>query len=283
MFYNTLNSGACSLLQIRRFGPATRVTYHPFLCPLKIFVTVWFQAASLARVLSKGETARLVGAVLLPILRIKAMSSPTSIPSSSSSSRKGTKKDDDDDDDDFDSGDLESDYSSDDSEHQRHIDETHSEAQLKRAEEVKFLFQRVRAASVPHLLTLALTRKDKDASTTMKKKKKKMNKAPSYYTIDEVVTEVMSSLKAASTTNNTTTKKRVSSKKQHTTTTTATNTTKTTTTKAASPTMSSLDIPPSVSKQKTLPVKWQKLRASFKFVRSVGFFFLNIACFLPVN
>jgi hypothetical protein len=107
------------------------------------------------------------------------------------------------------------------------------------------------------LFTLALTPKDKDASTTTTKKKKKI-KAPAYYTIDEVVTEVMSSLKAAS---NTTT-------------------TKTTTTKAASPTMSSLDIPPSVSKQKkkkkkTLPVKWQKLRASFKWVRLVGLFFFK--------
>jgi hypothetical protein len=205
--------------------------------------------------------------------KIKAMSSPTSIPSSSSSSRKWTKDDDDDnDDDDFDSGDLESDYSSDDSEHQRHVCETHSEAQLKHAQEARMRLQRLRAASVPHLFTLALTPKDKDASTTTKKKKKKNNnKAPAYYTIDDVVTEVMSSLKATSTNNNTTnnnnttttTKKRVSSKK------------------AASPTMSSLDIPPSVSKQKkkkkkkkkkTLPVKWQKLRASFKWVRSVGFF-----------
>jgi hypothetical protein len=201
--------------------------------------------------------------------KIKAMSSPTSIPSfSSSSSRKGTKDDDDNDDDDFNSGDLESDYSSDDSEHQRHICEMHSEAKLKRAQEVKTHFQRVRAASAPHLFTLALTPKDKDASTTTKKKKN--NKAPAYYTIDDVVTEVMSSLKATSTNNNTTTttttttKKRVSSKK------------------AASPTMSSLDIPPSVSKQKkkkTPPVKWQKLRASFKWVRSVGFFFFCIACF----
>jgi hypothetical protein len=160
------------------------------------------------------------------------MSSPTSIPFSSSSSRKGTKDDDDDNDDDFNSGDLESDYSSDDSEHQRHVCETHSEAQLKRAQEARMRLQRLRAASVPHVFTLALTPKNKDASTTTKKN----NKAPAYYTIDDVVTEVMSSLKATSTNNNTTTttttKKRVSSKK------------------AASPTMSSLDIPPSVSKQK---------------------------------
>jgi hypothetical protein len=63
MFYNTLNSGACSLLQIRRFGPATRVTYHPLPLPVKNFCDRLVPGASLARVLSKGETARLVGAV----------------------------------------------------------------------------------------------------------------------------------------------------------------------------------------------------------------------------
>jgi hypothetical protein len=129
------------------------------------------------------------------------------------------------------------------------------------------------------LFTLALTGKDKkDASTTTKKKKK--NKAPAYYTMDEVVTEVMSSLNAASTPPKRLNKAKMRAAEaaekiplQNLSAKHATSTTKTTTTKAATPTMSSLDIPPSVSKQKTLPVKWQKLRASFKFVRSVGFFY----------